>query len=279
VKVGSVFGVDFSGAKLAGTAIWIAHARPIGSKLRLVSLQRLADLAGTAERAVALRYLVEMIRRSVDALWGMDFPFGLPIEIYDSDCLWRGQLAHVSECGLDAYNFGLWCCERAREVGKTLHIRRATDGEARTPFDCYHYRIIYQTFHGMRDVLLPLVGGRGTAVLPFEYAKLRSARRAIVEACPSSTLKRMGVPHQNYKQPAGGALSAKRRRTRLTILAAMSREIEISDSQRRIIMRNPGGDALDAVIAAVGTFAAWREADHAVIARHPRYRLEGKLYV
>ena len=32
-------------------------------------------------------------------------------------------------------------------------IRRLTDIEEKAPFDPYHYRIIYQTFHGMRDVL------------------------------------------------------------------------------------------------------------------------------
>ena len=44
-------------------------------------------------------------------------------------------------------------------------------------------------------------------------------------------------------------------------------------------MRNPGGDALDAVIAALGATQAWQLADHRVIARHPRYRREGRLYV
>ena len=34
-----------------------------------------------------------------------------------------------------------------------MHIRRLTDREAKAPFDCYHYRIIHQTFYGMRDVL------------------------------------------------------------------------------------------------------------------------------
>jgi hypothetical protein len=44
-------------------------------------------------------------------------------------------------------------------------------------------------------------------------------------------------------------------------------------------MRNPGGDALDAVIAALGTAEAWLTADHRAIAQHPRYPLEGRLYV
>jgi hypothetical protein len=58
----------------------------------------------------------------------------------------------------------------------------------------------------MRDVLGPLLRHRSTAILPFHYRRLAAARRVVVETCPSSTLKRLGLPHQNYKQPAGGPL-------------------------------------------------------------------------
>ena len=82
-----------------------------------------------------------------------------------------------------------------------MHVRRTSDDESRTPFDPYHYRIIYQTFFGMRDVLAPLAASRGAAVLPFQYRRLPTARRVLVESCPGSLLKKLGLPHQNYKQP------------------------------------------------------------------------------
>ena len=44
------------------------------------------------------------------------------------------------------------------------------------------------------------------------------------------------------------------------------------------MMRNPGGDAMDAAIAAVGAWQRWTTADHAAIRRHPRYRFEGYLF-
>ena len=62
-----------------------------------------------------------------------------------------------------------------------------------------------------------------------------------------------------------------------SVLAARDRYAAFR--QRRVIMRNPGGDALDAVIAAIGAGQAWDTADHEHIARHPRYRREGRLYV
>jgi len=159
-----------------------------------------------------------------------------------------------------------------------MHIRRATDAEAKAPFDSYHYRIVYQMFHVIRDVAKPLSQSRGTAVLPFQYRKLPRAERVVVECCPSSVLKALGLPHQNYKQPSGGPLAPKRLRTRRVILDAVSRMVLIDPRHRRTMMRNGGGDALDAVLAAVGAERAWREADHARIARHQRYPREGYLY-
>ena len=40
--------------------------------------------------------------------------------------------------------------EVMQALGGPLHIRRLTDSEAKTPFDCYHYRIIYQTAHNLK---------------------------------------------------------------------------------------------------------------------------------
>lgn len=51
------------------------------------------------------------------------------------------------------------------------------------------------------------------------------------------------------------------------------------NGQRRLLMRNGGGDPLDAVLAAVGAVQAWHAADHHRIARHPRYPREGRLFV
>jgi hypothetical protein len=98
----------------------------------------------------------------------------------------------------------------------------------------------------------------------------------LVEACPASTLKRLGLPHNNYKQPEGGPLTRKRLRNRRAILVGLARRVTIDAGQRRAIMRYGGGDALDAVIAALGASQAWR--DHRGIARHPRYPHEGRLY-
>ena len=139
--------------------------------------------------------------------------------------------------------------------------------------------MFYQTFFGMRDVLGPLRLARRTAIVPFQYRRLPAARRVLVEACPTSTLKRLGLPHHTYKQPEGGPLTRKRRRTRRAILDGLVAWLEVGAAHRRVMMRNGGGDALDAALAALGGAQAWQAADHRRIARHPRYPREGRLFV
>ena len=275
------FGVDFSGAKKAGDFIWVAELESQAGTpgLALTSLQPLAALCGTAERSVAHSHLVGMILGTEKALWGFDFPFGLPVELFPAGTPWADQFDFLLEWEDDAYACGLECVRRATELLQRKHIRRTSDAEARTPFDTFHYRLIYQTFFGMRDVINPLRQAVGTAVLPFQYRKLARAKRVVVECCPGSVLKRAVVPHQNYKQPAGGPLTRIRRMTRHEILNWLGGEVAIDDRFRRVMMRNPGGDAMDAVIAAMGAALAVPNADHRAVSKHPRYRFEGHMYL
>jgi len=276
----NIYGVDFSGAKLAGHNTWIAHVEVTTGRRRprLRALNNLEELSLHATRAPALAWLSQSIANSTDALWAMDFPFAMPIEVMSRGATFDDQLAEIARWRRDAYALGLRCVRRSRRCADKLHIRRTTDTEARTPFDCYHYRIIYQTFHGMRDVLHPLRAHKRTAILPFDYKRLPHADNAVIESCPGSTLRRLGWPHNNYKQPTGGALTSKRRRTRRRILDLLKEHIEIEPRHDRLIMRNPGADALDAVLAALAPGLRWPDYDHAAIARHRRYRLEGHVY-
>lgn len=288
-----IYGVDFSGAKLAGRTTWLARIEPTGGgesgkpPYRLTRLASLETLCGTAERVPVLAHLAERIARSENTLWALGFPFGFPIEVLPPDADWAAQFAFLAAWGEDAYGAGVECLRRAQALGGPGHIRRLTDIETKAPWDTYAYRIIYQTFYGMRDVLGPLrVGenkaaygaGGGTAVLPFDYGCLPNARRVVVEACPASTLKRLGLPHQNYKHLGGGPLPAKCRTARHSILAGLAEHVSMGRVRRRTLMRNPGGDAIDALIAAVGAAWAWDSTDHDAVAAHPRYVREGRHY-
>nr|WP_255712854.1 DUF429 domain-containing protein [Rhodopirellula sp. JC740] len=326
----SVFGVDFSGAAQSGKNAWLAELefsdRPSPAKhvpgqeplrwgrnqpqqlppLTLVNLQSLGTLAESDEREQVCAWLSGRIVESEKALWGMDFPFGLPIELGLGN--WRDQLRHVAAHEGDAKSYGRSLVELAEsrlaagssgtdesigKVSPTKHIRRQTDRETQTPFDCYHYRIIYQTFHGMRDVLQPLAANPSTAVMPFQCAKMRldtrrplgetawadgPISRVVVEACPSSTLKRMGWPHQQYKQPDAKEVDSARLKNRQNILLGLKDWVRISLQHRAVMLQNPGGDALDAVLAGLGAWLGWQRADHKAICAHKRYPSEGFVY-
>src|SRR5262245_55841166 len=183
----NIYGVDFSGAKLAGRNTWIARLELVPRRRGrppyvLAELACLEKLCGTAERAASLGHLVERIAASESALWALDFPFGLPIEVMEQGTKWVAQFEFLRAWDGDGDGLGLECIRRAEALAGRKHIRRLTDLETKAPFGPYHYRIIYQTFHGMRDVLGPLCATKYTAILPFQYRRLRWAKRVIVEA-------------------------------------------------------------------------------------------------
>ncbi len=305
-----VIGVDFSGASRSGKTAWIAelervptpgcglHAEvnsrqgaissrgvvmssgggePVGEpNFILRSLNPIGRLAGDDRREAVCGYLVDRVLGSEETLWGFDFPFGLPVELRLGG--WLKQLRDVRRFDGGAREYGLGLVERTRRLVGGMHVRRQTDRETKTPFDCYHYRIIYQTFHGMRDVLGPISGDPATAVIPFRYGSVGGARRVVAEACPSSTLKRLGLPHRLYKQSGGRPPDATHRRNRQAILRGISRWVTFSAHRRRVMMSDPGGDAIDAVLAGLGCWLGVRHADHAAIGRHRRYPAEGFVY-
>ncbi|KAA5544667.1 DUF429 domain-containing protein [Roseiconus nitratireducens] len=282
----TVVGVDFSGAAQAGKTAWCAelsctrrlkpgHTTP---KFRLDSLNRLGKLAGSDDRDQVLAYLVDRISSQEQTFWSCDFPFGLPIELGLGR--WKQQLAYLNQFDGTAKELGRALVRRTQQRVGALHVRRRTDRETQTPFDCYHYRIIYQTFHGMRDVLLPLADHPHVCVLPFQYGRLDpdSTLAVMVEACPASTLKRWGLPHQRYKQSGGRPPEPIHRSQRRKILSGLRPLVDISEHRRRVLMNDPGGDALDAVLAAVGGWQGFARADHGAVATDDRYPIEGRVF-
>ena len=272
-----VFGVDFSGAKDAGARAWLARLDVRTKRPRLTSLQSLGAHAGSDARDAALGWLVSAIGASKDALWGIDAPLGLPVELFDASDDWRAQLAYVRTFDR-ADAMGRALVARSLERFGRHHVRRATDVATKTPFDCYHYRIVHQTFAAMHDVLPALLAGRGTAVLPFDYAKLAKAERVVVEACPSSTLKRLGLPHQGYKQPTGAKLDAARSKRRRALTTAIAEHVDVPQELARTMAQNRGGDALDAVVAALGAHEGFAREDHDDVRRDARATREGRVY-
>ena len=112
MKFKAIYGVDFSGARLAGRNTWVARIERgrrgvgCGREWKLVEIERLEDLCGTALRAGALAHLVDLIGGSDGALWSLDFPFGLPVEVL-------GERWARARVGLRSSR----CCARGARTG------------------------------------------------------------------------------------------------------------------------------------------------------------------
>ena len=254
-----MYGVDFSGAAKAGETIWVARLR--GRRRfpwAVAGLWRLADRTGQAERSPALAALVRWITLTRSAVWGFDFPFGLPVGLGFGG--WPSVVRAVSKWEGGAYAFGEECVARAEALFGTKHLRREADGLA--PFDPVHYRVIYQTFHGIRDVLGPLRADPATAVLPFQDAEADGVHRVVIETCTTAALKSWGLPCKRYKEPTAATVSAVGKAVRREILRGLAGSVIVPPAIRRVIMADPGGDALDALVAAVAAARAWTTADH-----------------
>jgi len=264
-----VVGIDFSGAERAGDSIWIAEARIDGERVRIERCGPAAGLGGSGpERARCLPALVEFIAAQRSAIIGCDFPFSLPAAMVDG-ASWRTFVLGLESRFPCAEDFLADC--RLRSDGR--EVRRACDRESRVPFAAYNLRIYRQTYHGIRDVLAPLVRTSGAVVLPME--RPRPDRPWVIETCPASTLKHAGL-YPSYKGRSEAARSA--RRHIVNGLVQRGLLAPLSGSLRRLAVENHGGDALDSMVAAVATGRAYRAGAFRDISPNRYELVEGRVY-
>jgi len=287
----SVVGVDFSGAREPGESVWIAETTPDGDDLRVDRCRSARTALGASERADVLGSLVEYV--DGHDVVGLDFPFGLPRPVTEvGPGAWRETVRWVGKTFDDAEAFAEHCTATTRRDsgGERTYVGRETDGPvgAKSP---YHFFTYKQAFHGMRDVLGPLLD-RGASVAPMTGGGATTAGTTVVEVYPAGTLRRLGLPDRRYKDASHEA-----RRTRETILAGLEGSGEPAtggdgatsgptavprlavgdDATRERVLSDAGGDALDAVLAAV---AAARALDRGFEPVEERYDpLEGYVFV
>ncbi len=254
-----IFGVDFSGARLAGEKIWIARARFEAEELRIEQLLRADELPGSSlEREQALAALVELLSAEPGAVAGLDFPFSLSTESL-------GEMNYADFLRSTA-NFD------DADAFKNAYVdaRRHTDRDGKTPFTPLNYRLYRQTFYGIRDVLRPLVE-LGARVLPMMNA--HEDAPWLLEICPASTLK-LEKLYLSYK-----GKSDLQRANRETILREIKTRfgVRTDDAMDTRIIADTEGDALDAVLAALGTLRGLQN-EEALKPRDAIDSLEGRVY-
>jgi hypothetical protein len=132
-------------------------------------------------------------------------------------------------------------------------------------------RLYKQTYHGINGVLRPLLIPGGAWIAPMQDAI--PGRPVILEICPASTLKNLGLPSQGYKGKGD-----EKKEVRKQIVGELSGKGYVqsiaSDAALRI-ETDTEGDALDSLVACVA-------AARANVAPAPigsPYRIEGYVYV
>ncbi|MEK9644516.1 MAG: hypothetical protein VW547_03135 [Alphaproteobacteria bacterium] len=236
-------GVDFSGARAAGKAIWVAEGRRSDDGVIVERLTRGDALPGGGPAfEAALPALVEYVAGLGDCLAGFDFPFALPRSLIQQRT-WSAFVDGFPAAYPDPEEFR--ASMRARTGGKEL--KRRTDTEAKVPWCAYNLRLYRQTWSGIACLLHPLVRDDRARVVPMQ--EIAPGRPVIAEICPASLLKREGlyVPYKGR----GEDLS----QSRATILMTLARRgivAPVRGKLRSDILDNAGGDALDAVLAMAG---------------------------
>ena len=239
----NILGVDFSGAALAGRKIWVSRATLQNGALHFEELKRGADLPDSGEeKDKVFPALVNWITSFEDALCGFDFPFALSAENVGDN--WRQWLRdEVVPCAdADAFR------------DRFSDVRRRCDIEAKTPFSPLNKRLYRQTFHGLRDVIWPLLK-RGGVALPFD--EMHENALCLIEICPASLLKREKL-YLSYK-----GQSAAQKANREFIWDEMQKRcaFQALPAFKEAAITDFEGDALDAVLAALCTHNALKAGD------------------
>jgi hypothetical protein len=266
----TLHGIDFSGARQAGHGIWIAEALVDGDRLHIEACASAADRFGVAERAPCLGHLCEFLRDA--EVVGMDFPFGVPAPVHDRDT-WADSLEWVATVATDVDGFEEACVSRAENEGTDrTYLLRETDGPvgAKSP---YHWLVASQTFHGIRDVLAPLARTDDVRVQPMQAEEGASGATELCEVYPAATLATCSLPAREYKDDDG---PARERRAEIVDGLESETRIELTASVRGQLIDDAGGDALDAVVAALATDRARRADFEPDRAYDP---VEGHIYV
>jgi hypothetical protein len=262
-----MYGVDFSGARDAGSRIWIARSTIEGTVLSVTDCFQAKELADSGkDRDRGLSALRAFIMRENESVFGMDFPFGIPKALHKEES-WEKWVQAFRDLYSNPDEFRKVC--RATSGGKEL--KRFTDRKVVTPFSPYNLRVYRQTYFGIRDVLGALLRENAICVLPMQ--KPLPGKAWVIEICPASTLRREGLSSP-YK--GGGE---RRRVARSGILRGLEDMGSLrirGPALRSTIINDRGGDALDSVVAAFATFRALK-CEFAFDKEAP-YGLEGWVY-
>jgi hypothetical protein len=259
-------GIDFSGARDAGRRIWIAEARADGNGIDVETCFPASELPGGGiERHAAHAALVAYIGAQTDALIGLDLPFSLPRPLI-RERAWADFVRAFPRRYASPEDF------RSAAVASSggRELKRRTDVEARVPFAAVNMRMYRQVHYGLAAILAPLVAADAARAIPMQPPA--AGKPVLAEICPASLLKSLDL-YPSYK----GSTSAHRHARQAIVTGLIERRL-VASMPKTLTVRltdDSGGDALDAVLAAI---AAARTARVDPRPRDDLESIEGRVY-
>lgn len=248
-----IYGVDFSGGEDAAKKIWITEARINDDVLKIVSSSPASELPESPrKRDDVLKALRGFIEDQQNAIFGLDFPFGLPKPIVNTSS-WEEFIREFPQRFNSAKNFYEECKLAGSNLdGEGIEYDRLTETEKDAPFCSYNLWMYKQTFYGISRLLHPFVIKNSVSILPMQSPD--ELNPWVIEICPSSTLRSLDIRRERYKGAVPERVAG--RQEILEDLADHNIDLgkEIFDS----LLADDEGDALDSIIAAFAVYRTFK---------------------
>ena len=260
-----VVGINFSGAQDAGRYIWLAEGTISSGVLSISCCKQASDIFGKSDKSPVFKDLVNWIDSLTTTTVGIDFPFGVPEVVVKT----MFNASSWSEF-VDNQRWSKLAPDQFRQRCKDFANSELRDTDAMHRADCPHsIRMYKQTFHGIRDLLSPLLD-RNVSVAPM----VNNGNPTILETYPAATLAReddlFAARYKNYSSP--------RNRMKRNVQALSSlQDIDVSTISNNKIIDDKRGNALDSIVAALATFRAVNKSNPFGVS--PQTPIEGYIYV
>ncbi len=243
-----VIGVDFTSAPTCTNPIAVATSELVDGELRITSLRGLESFP----------LFEEAISASGPWVAGMDFPFGQPARLMRAlewPTSWHDYVNKIWSMGKEAFESEIQRYGDGQPKGKK-RLKRATDPKAAaSPMNTVNPPVGKMFFQGAYRIL-----HSGASIMP---CAPNEDSRIILEAYPALVAEALAGT-RSYKASKKKQDTPNRREARANIVSALSGEpcqqtygcrVELSETDKEQMIKDPKADFLDAVLCAVQ--AAW----------------------
>ena len=233
---GSSLGVDWSGARDAGSKVWAARITFGGAPRATLDAVWQPFGRGLGAAGVAEQF-IEWLNNESFNVAGLDFCFGVSRQHAPAGMPITGPSA-----------VGQWLAENyatPEEFKLALgpELKRETDHFRNSPFAPSNLRMYRQTYWGLRAL-----AGLTDPVPPWDQPN----GRAVVEVLPAHVVSVLCAPC-SYK---GRDQDSRTQRERLLGVVRTACRLNVAAGDEEIILGDTNGDAMDAVLAAVAAASA-----------------------